>query len=154
MQVITIDASSTTEVDDGLSVEHREGQLPRIWVHIADPSRWVQPDSVMDRVAAERATSVYLPAGVTTVAVLAVTEAANQGVAGLCRCSLGAALILSWTELLQSRQLLCTSQQVGLLFQWLGLQTQAWLGLAGRVQPCGSPDGVMGWACAECAPAV
>ena len=63
MQVITIDASSTTEVDDGLSVEHREGLLPRLWVHVADPSRWVQPQSLLDQAAAARATSVYLPAG-------------------------------------------------------------------------------------------
>ena len=65
LQVITIDASSTAEVDDGLSVEHRgEGLQPRLWVHIADPSRWVQPGTLVAEAGAERATSVYLPAGV------------------------------------------------------------------------------------------
>jgi exoribonuclease II len=64
LHVYTIDDESTTEIDDGLSVETLESGKHRIWVHIADPTRWVQPNDVLDREARKRGTSVYLPTGV------------------------------------------------------------------------------------------
>jgi len=64
LHVYTIDDISTTEIDDGLSVETLENGSKRIWIHIADPTRWVDPESPLDRDARKRGTSVYLPTGV------------------------------------------------------------------------------------------
>ena len=56
----TIDGESTLDMDDALSVK----KLDNAWeltVAIADPTAYVAHDSEMDRVAAERAFTVYLP---------------------------------------------------------------------------------------------
>ena len=64
LPVVTIDSASTREVDDGLSVEERgEGLPPRLWVHIADPTRWLRPNTALDEEARRRAKSLYLPTG-------------------------------------------------------------------------------------------
>ncbi|NJK35931.1 MAG: VacB/RNase II family 3'-5' exoribonuclease [Oscillatoriales cyanobacterium SM2_2_1] len=64
LHVYTIDDASTTEIDDGLSVELLADGRSRLWIHIADPTRWLQPDSLLDVDARRRGTSVYLPTGV------------------------------------------------------------------------------------------
>jgi len=64
LHVYTIDDASTTEIDDGLSVEPLADGRQRLWIHIADPTRWLAPDSDLDRDARRRGTSVYLPTGV------------------------------------------------------------------------------------------
>ena len=64
--IVTIDDASTTEVDDGLSVEALPDGRRRLWVHVADPSRWVQPGSVLDLEARRRASTLYLPTGART----------------------------------------------------------------------------------------
>ena len=64
LHVYTIDDISTTEIDDGLSIETLADGSKRIWVHIADPTRWLDPDSPLDKDARKRGTSVYLPTGV------------------------------------------------------------------------------------------
>ncbi len=64
LHVYTIDDISTTEIDDGLSIETLANGGKRIWIHIADPTRWLEPESVLDRDARKRGTSVYLPTGV------------------------------------------------------------------------------------------
>jgi len=64
LHVYTIDDISTTEIDDGLSIETLGDGRKRIWIHIADPTRWLDPDSPLDRDARKRGTSVYLPTGV------------------------------------------------------------------------------------------
>jgi exoribonuclease-2 len=64
LHVYTIDDISTTEIDDGLSIETLADGSKRIWVHIADPTRWLDPESPLDKDARKRGTSVYLPTGV------------------------------------------------------------------------------------------
>ncbi|NUN63810.1 VacB/RNase II family 3'-5' exoribonuclease [Pseudanabaena biceps] len=64
LHVYTIDDISTTEIDDGLSIETLADGRKRIWVHIADPTRWLDPDSALDKDARKRGTSIYLPTGV------------------------------------------------------------------------------------------
>ena len=64
LHIYTIDDISTTEIDDGLSIETLADGGKRIWIHIADPTRWLTPDSPLDRDAKKRGTSVYLPTGV------------------------------------------------------------------------------------------
>lgn len=63
LHIYTIDDESTTEIDDGLSIETLPNGQKRLWVHIADPTRWIQPGDMIDREARKRGTSVYLPTG-------------------------------------------------------------------------------------------
>ncbi len=61
--VYTIDDESTSEIDDGLSLETLDDGSKRIWIHIADPTRWIEPNDLLDREARKRGTTVYLPTG-------------------------------------------------------------------------------------------
>ncbi|MEO0868371.1 MAG: ribonuclease R family protein, partial [Cyanobacteria bacterium J06642_11] len=54
---------STREIDDGLSLESFGDGRTRIWVHIADPTRWLLPGDAIDLEARRRCTTVYLPTG-------------------------------------------------------------------------------------------
>ena len=59
----TIDPDEAKDFDDAISIR-QEGDGLRVWVHIADVSRYVVPGSALDRDAAERGLSVYVPGGV------------------------------------------------------------------------------------------
>jgi ribonuclease R len=60
LTAFTIDPDTAKDFDDAISVR-REGDGVRIWVHIADVSYFVPADSPLDRGAAERGNSVYVP---------------------------------------------------------------------------------------------
>ncbi|WAL58628.1 ribonuclease catalytic domain-containing protein [Thermocoleostomius sinensis] len=63
LKLYTIDDESTREIDDGLSVEFLADGKQRLWIHIADPARWVTPGDELDLEARRRCTTVYLPTG-------------------------------------------------------------------------------------------
>ena len=63
LKVYTIDDETTTEIDDGLSWEQLADGRERLWIHIADPSRWVLPEDELDLDARKRGSTVYLPTG-------------------------------------------------------------------------------------------
>jgi exoribonuclease-2 len=63
LHTITIDDDDTTEIDDGLSLEHLAEGSARIWIHVADPGRLIAPDSPLDLEARRRASSLYLAQG-------------------------------------------------------------------------------------------
>lgn len=65
LKVYTIDDESTKEIDDGLSVESLKDNKSRIWIHIADPTRLLNPNDELDLEARKRSTSLYLPTGMT-----------------------------------------------------------------------------------------
>ena len=56
----TIDPADAKDFDDALSIRPLGKNQWEIGVHIADVTHYVQPGSILDREAAERATSVYL----------------------------------------------------------------------------------------------
>ena len=56
----TIDPRDAKDFDDALSVRALPNGNYEIGVHIADVTHYVKPDSIIDREARERATSVYL----------------------------------------------------------------------------------------------
>ena len=60
LPAFTIDPETAKDFDDAISVR-RDGDGLRAWVHIADVSTYVPPGSPLDRDAAERAFSVYVP---------------------------------------------------------------------------------------------
>ncbi len=61
LPTFTIDPVTAKDFDDAISAERLEGGATRIWVHIADVSAYVRPGSLVDREAARRGTSVYVP---------------------------------------------------------------------------------------------
>ncbi|WP_130835100.1 exoribonuclease II [[Erwinia] mediterraneensis] len=58
---VTIDSASTEDMDDALYVEETPEGALRLTVAIADPTAYVTPGSELDKLAAERAFTNYLP---------------------------------------------------------------------------------------------
>jgi exoribonuclease-2 len=67
LPAFSIDDEDTREVDDALSVSW-EGDETVVGIHISDPAFFVHKDDPLDRVAAERPLTLYLPT--TTVTML------------------------------------------------------------------------------------
>jgi ribonuclease R len=61
LPTLTIDPASASDFDDAISAEAIGDETWRVWVHIADVSAYVSPDSPLDREARRRGTSVYVP---------------------------------------------------------------------------------------------
>ena len=63
-RVITIDPEGAKDHDDAIAVAAEGADATRLWVHIADVSRFVAAGGPLDREAARRGTSVYVPGAV------------------------------------------------------------------------------------------
>jgi exoribonuclease II len=67
LKTYTIDDESTREIDDGLSIDFLADDRQRLWIHIADPTRWLLPGDELDLEARRRCTTVYLPTGMISM---------------------------------------------------------------------------------------
>ena len=56
-----IDREGAAEVDDAVSIEYLDNGKEKLWIHIADVSRWVRPGSLLSLEAERRMTSLYMP---------------------------------------------------------------------------------------------
>lgn len=95
LKVYTVDDESTREIDDGLSLEPLENGLQRIWVHIADPTRWLLPGDDLDLEARRRCTTVYLPTGTIPMFPEDLATGPMSLVQGQTCCSLSFGIVLS-----------------------------------------------------------
>jgi exoribonuclease-2 len=70
----SIDDSTTTEIDDCLSVQTRPDGRLRVGVHIAAPALLMPPGSAWDRLARDRMSTVYMPGDKITMLPDALVE--------------------------------------------------------------------------------
>jgi len=61
VRAFSIDDSATTEIDDALSVQGLGGDRITLGIHIAAPGLGIQPDDMIDQVARNRMSTVYMP---------------------------------------------------------------------------------------------
>jgi exoribonuclease II len=60
LEILTIDSESTEDFDDAISLEHIEDGY-RVGIHITDASYRITRDSILEKAAFRRATSIYCP---------------------------------------------------------------------------------------------
>lgn len=95
LKVYTIDDESTREIDDGLSLEFLEDGTQKIWIHIADPTRFIQPGDELDLEARRRTTSVYLPTGMIPMFPPELATGPMSLVQGKICCALSFGVVLN-----------------------------------------------------------
>ncbi len=93
LNVISIDDEYTKDVDDAINVE-KVGDNYHVAVHIADISRLVRKDSLIDIEAKKRGTSIYLPDLTINMLPPALPEDKAGLVAGQGRCAMSFCFVL------------------------------------------------------------
>lgn len=111
LKVYTIDDESTAEIDDGLSLEFLPDGKQRVWVHIADPSRWITLGGELDREAQRRGTTVYLPTGMIPMFPTELSTGPMSLVQGQICCALSFGVILSEAGEIESYEIRCSQVQ-------------------------------------------
>lgn len=61
VEAFSIDDSTTTEIDDALSVQELADGVRRVGIHIAAPALGIAVDSELDKLAMHRLSTVYMP---------------------------------------------------------------------------------------------
>eukprot|EP00978_Attheya_sp_CCMP212_P026130 scaffold85289_cov59-Attheya_sp.AAC.1 len=94
-----IDEASSREIDDALSVEILKTDGPmhsrqRLWVHIADPSRFIELGSPLDISARRRASSIYLPTETIPMFPMSLASGPLSLSPGEVACALSVGLML------------------------------------------------------------
>ena len=84
LHVMSIDSELTHDIDDALSCELVDG-LIILGIHIADPASVIRPETLLDREACDRATSIYFPEGKIPMLPPRLSEGALSLVAGEVR---------------------------------------------------------------------
>ncbi|KAG5422173.1 MSU1 [Candida metapsilosis] len=76
--VYCIDDPTAHEIDDGISI-HEEGDKYVVSIHIAEPSSYIKPDSVVGSIAFEKSSTTYLPEAVFPMLPQIVSKLAGLG---------------------------------------------------------------------------
>jgi len=105
LKVYTIDDESTQEIDDGLSLELLPDGQERLWIHIADPSRWLSPGDELELEARRRSTSLYLPTGMVPMFPPELATGPMSLVQGQVCCALSFGVILDDAGTIQSYEI-------------------------------------------------
>ncbi len=105
LKVCTIDDESTTEIDDGLSIEYLDNGTAKIWVHIADPTRLIEPEDELDLEARRRSTSLYLPTGMVSMFPTELATGPMSLVEGQVCCALSFGVVLDQTGGIQEYEI-------------------------------------------------
>lgn len=95
LYTVTIDGADAKDFDDALSLEKISNKVWKLYVHIADVSYYVKPDSPLDNEAARRGTSVYLSGRVVPMLPPVLSENLCSLVAGQPRLAFTAEMEVS-----------------------------------------------------------
>nr|WP_306441481.1 ribonuclease R family protein [Halomicronema hongdechloris] len=95
LKVYTIDDENTSEIDDGLSLESLADGRQRLWIHIADPTRWLEPGDALDLEARRRCTTLYLPTGMIPMFPAELATGPMSLLQGQVCCALSFAVLLN-----------------------------------------------------------
>jgi exoribonuclease II len=98
VEAFSVDDSSTTEIDDALSVQGLGSGTVTVGIHIAAPGLAIAPDSAIDQVARSRLSTVYMPGHKITMLPDAVVQAYTLE-AGAARPALSLYLTIDEAEL-------------------------------------------------------
>ncbi|MEH2387486.1 MAG: ribonuclease R family protein [Nostoc sp.] len=101
LKVYTIDDETTTEIDDGLSWEVLPDGRERLWVHIADPTRWLVPEDELDLEARKRGSTVYLPTGMIPMFPEVLATGPMSLIQGRVCCALSFGIVLGTTGVVE-----------------------------------------------------
>jgi len=105
LKVYTIDDESTQEIDDGLSLESLPDGQKWLWIHIADPTRWLLPGDELELEARRRSTSLYLPTGMVPMFPPELATGPMSLVQGQVCCALSFGVILDDAGAVQSYEI-------------------------------------------------
>ncbi len=75
VRAFSIDDSSTTEIDDALSLQGLGSGSVQVGIHIAAPGLLFEPGSALDQIARQRLSTVYMPGHKVTMLPDAVVQA-------------------------------------------------------------------------------
>ncbi|MEO0376056.1 MAG: ribonuclease R family protein [Cyanobacteria bacterium P01_A01_bin.17] len=109
LKVYTIDDEGTREIDDGLSLETLSNGRQRLWIHIADPSRWILLGDELDQEAKRRGTTIYLPTGMIPMFPAELSTGPMSLVQGAVCCALSFGVTLTEEGGIDSYEI-CPSQ--------------------------------------------
>ncbi|MDX2097176.1 MAG: ribonuclease R [Leptolyngbyaceae cyanobacterium bins.59] len=105
LKVYTIDDEGTKEIDDGLSLEYLADGRQRLWIHIADPTRWILPGDELDLEARRRSTTIYLPTGMIPMFPPDLATGPMSLIQGKTCCALSFGVILDETGAVEDYQI-------------------------------------------------
>jgi ribonuclease R len=94
LPTFTVDPATARDFDDAVSAR-REGDVTRVWIHIADVAAHVRPGTPLDLEARRRANSTYVPGAVEPMLPRALSEEACSLAPGVDRLAVTAEIELS-----------------------------------------------------------
>ncbi len=80
----SIDDAATTEIDDAFSITHEADGVIEIGIHIAAPALFFNRDSALEKLAANRLSTVYFPGQKITMLPTAAVELATLAAGRTC----------------------------------------------------------------------
>ncbi len=88
LPTFTVDSEFTRDYDDALSIRELEGGIFEVGVHIADVAEFIPKGDLLDRVAEQRVSSIYLPDERISMFPPSLSEGALSLKAGVDRMAL------------------------------------------------------------------
>ena len=82
------------QVDDALSIELLDDDNVRVWVHIADPTRYVRRGSALEIEARRRGSTIYLPTGSIPMFPIDLAAGPLSLRPGVASCALSIGVVL------------------------------------------------------------
>ncbi|KAG0569483.1 hypothetical protein KC19_6G093600 [Ceratodon purpureus] len=109
LKVYTIDSEDADEIDDGLSAARLPDGRIKVWIHVADPTRWVPSMHILDKEAKRRSTSIYLPTGAIPMFPMELASTVMSLRQGYETCALTVSIIFHPTGSIAESQVMCST---------------------------------------------